>query len=124
MNMLDEIFADVLHIKKPPVKKAAPIAPLAKLQKALDQLTGTGPDRCDLSKVDTHRHAPARRKVMVVKATERRDRIFHDQTGDESLATCSSREFGKGNRIAKADAEDSIVLHGGFVSKGQITGEH
>ena len=52
MNTLDEIFADVLHIKNTPAKKAAPIDPLVKLQKAMDQLTGMGADRCDLSKVD------------------------------------------------------------------------
>ena len=42
MSTLDDIFADVLHIKPTPVKKSPPISPLAELQKALDVLTGTG----------------------------------------------------------------------------------
>ncbi len=35
MTTLDEVFADVLHVKKPAVRKAAPpIRPLAELQKS------------------------------------------------------------------------------------------
>ncbi len=127
MTTLDEVFADVLHVKKPAVRKAAPpISPLAELQKSLDRLTGMGANRVDLSKPVVKSSAKSRRvrKTEILKQTEKRDYAFHSATGDESFATRSSREIGKGDNIIKAAEEDSIVLHGSLVSKGQITGEH
>jgi len=122
MNMLEKILDDALGIKPTPARRAAaPVDPLAKLQKALDELTGTGADRCDLSKAATK--APAR-KTVVMKQTARRDHAFISATGDEGLGTRSHREIAGGNNITKAAREDSIVLHGGFASRADLTGKH
>jgi len=117
MSTLDEIFADVLHIKPTPVKKSPPISPLVKLQKALDELTGMGPDRCDLSKPVVKSSAKSRR-VRIVKfdPITKRAMTRTDPLGEESLGTTTARAIRK--------SEDDIALYDGFVSRGQITGEH
>ena len=120
-NKLEAIFNEALHVTRPASKKpAAPIDPLVKLQKALDALTGTGAERCDLSKAATK--TPAR-KTVVMKETEKRDYAFHKATRDESFGTRSHREIAGGNNIAKAAREDAIVLHGGFTSRADLTGK-
>lgn len=123
MNTLDKLFADALHAKRPATKKpVAPIDPLVKLQKALDELSAaSGTERCDLSKAVAT--APARRPEIVLKQTARRDYAFHKATGDESLGTRSARDIAGGDNIVKAAREDAIVLHGGFVSRSDLTGQ-
>ena len=118
-NELDRLFAE-FQPRKPVVKKAAPISPLAKLQASLDALTGTGANRCDLSKVDAR--SPVRRKVMVVKATEARDWVFHNQTGDESLGTRTARQSGGNSGIAKAESQVDVAP--GFSSMSRLTGKY
>ena len=116
MNVLDKIFADALHIKNTPAKKAAPIDPLVKLQKALDQLTGMGPDRCDLSK-PVVKSSTRNRRVRIVKfdPVTKRAMTRTDPLGDENLGTTTARAIRK--------SEDDLELYGGFVSRGQITGD-
>lgn len=121
MNTLEEILNNALGVKSPAVKKAAPIDPLAKLQKQLDLLTGTGADRCDLSKAATK--APAR-KTVVMKQTAKRDYAFHAATNDESFGTRSARAIGKGDNISKAAAEDAVDIAPSFTSLSRLTGKY
>ena len=112
MNELDRIFTDALHVKNAPAKKAAPIDPLIRLQKALDELTGTGVNRCDLSKPVVK--STAKRRVRIVKfdPITRRAMTRTDPLGDENLGTTTARAVRK--------CEDDVDLYQGFVSKSQI----
>ena len=61
---------------------------------------------------------------MILKATEARDWVFHNQTQDESLGTRSARAIGKGDNISKAEAEDALDIAPGFASMSRLTGKY
>ena len=111
-NELDRLFAE-FEPRKPVVRKAAPISPLAKLQASLDALTGTGANRCDLSKsVKKFAAKPKRVRIVKFDPVTKRAMTRTDPLADENLGTTTARAIRK--------SEDEVDLYQGFVSKGQI----
>ena len=118
MTELDILFAS-FEPKKPVVRKAAaPISPLAKLQKHLDALSKSlGEPRIDLSNATTKAPMKTQRAQIVKFDPDTRRAITrNDPLADENLGTTSARAIRK--------AEDEVDLYSGFTSRSRITGEH
>lgn len=115
---LDEIFGT----QSPSVNKAAkpkksPAQVVAELQKNLNILAKSfGATPVDLSKPVVKSTANSRR-VRIVKfdPVTKRAMTRTDPLADENLGTTTARAVRK--------SEDDVDLYGGFVSKGQITGD-
>ena len=115
---LDKIFGTQSpNVNKAAKPKKSPAQVMAELQKNLDILAkSVGEPRVDLSKPVVKSIAKGRR-VRIVKfdPITKRAMTRTDPLGDENLGTTTARAVRK--------CEDDVDLYGGFVSKGQITGE-